>query len=270
MTCAGENSIGPVTARWRLLRRGTAHGLEGPVARTRRGYVLLETVVATGLLVVGLAVIGAQIQDADLSVRKMDRRIRAIMLAEQHLAQLDLGLIELDSVDEIEEGDFGPRYPDFGWVLTTEDTAVENMYLLRLDVLHFLRDGEYREDEFEHDDADMIFTLYAMRPTPQPMDLGVDFGLSEEEVADLADRFSDLGIPGLDPQSFDPALLGKVDFEELIAALPVIMDALGMQLGDLSSLIPPDILRQIQESGVLDEAGESGLLDLLDGEGDGS
>jgi len=37
--------------------------------RNRRGYVLLETVVATGLLIVGLAVIGAQVQDSQTFAR---------------------------------------------------------------------------------------------------------------------------------------------------------------------------------------------------------
>jgi len=146
----------------------------------RRGYVLLETVVATGLLIVGLAVIGAQVQDSQTCVRKMQRRVRAMMFAERHLAMLDLGLVELDSVDELEEGDFGPRHPDYGWWLTTEDTAIENMYLLRLDILHHLREDEYREDDFDFDNADTLYTVYAMRAAPQPVDFGEDFGLTED------------------------------------------------------------------------------------------
>jgi len=240
-----------------------------PISAFRRGrrlcgYVLLETVVATGLLVIGLAVIGAQVQDSQTCVRKMQRRIRAMMLAEQHLAMLDLGLVELDSVDELEEGDFGPRYPDYGWWLTTEDTAIEDVYLLRLDILHHLREDEYREDDFDFDNAETLYTVYAMRAAPQPVDFGVDFGLTDDEVVELGEKLGELGIEGLDPGEFDLLLLGKLDFEELLEALPLIMDAFGLELSDMASTIPPNLLRQIQESGLLDEEEASGLLEELD------
>jgi hypothetical protein len=240
-------------------------GSKLPVARAggtrcavrRRGYVLLETVVATGLLVVGLAVLGAQVQDAQKSVRTMERRIRAIQLAEQQLAELEMGLVELESVDEIEEGDFGPRYADFGWRLITEETTIEQMYLLQLEVLHHHREDEYKEDDFEYDDAEILHTVYAMRAAPQPMHLGEDFGLNEEELLDLSEKLAALGIPGLDPEAFDPRLFQNIDFEELVQSAPLILDALGMDLSDLMSMLPPDLLQQIEESGMLDGDEES-------------
>lgn len=223
----------------------------------RRGYVLLETVVATGMLIVGLSVIGAQVQDADTTLKMMERQIRAVALAEQHLAELDLGLVELDSADEEEEGDFGPRFPDFGWVLTTENTALEAMFLLKLDILHHPHEGDYREDEFEHELAETVFTVYAMRTAPQPVNFAEDFGLNEEELTDLTDRLAELAIPGLDPESFDLALLGKVDFEELIEALPVLMEAFGLDVSQLMAGLPPNLLEQLQESGLFGDDEES-------------
>ncbi len=234
----------------------------------RRAYVLLETVVATGLLVVGLAVLGAQVQNAQTSVRKMERRIRAIMLAEQQLAELEMGLVELQSVDEVEEGDFGPRHPDYGWLLITEETAIENMYLLQLDILHYLREGEYREDEFEFDDAETLYTVYTMKAAPQPVHFGEDFGLGEEELLELTERLSELGIPDLDPTSFDMRFFQNVDFEELLQTAPLLLEALGMDIRSLTAMLPPQLLRQIQESGLLEGGAESGLLDgLNDGGG---
>ncbi len=243
--------------------------MTGPTSRGHRrsAYVLLETVMATGLLVVGLAVLGAQVQDAQTSVRKMERRIRAIMLAEQQLAELEMGLVELQSVDEVEEGDFGPRYPDYGWLLTTEETAIENMYLLQLDVLHYLREDEYREDDFEFDEAETLYTVYTMQVVPQPVHFGKDFGLDEEELLDLTERLGALGIPDLDPASFDMRFFQNVDFEELLQTAPLILEALGMDIRDLTALLPPQLLRQIQESGVLDGGADSGLLDGLNGGG---
>ena len=226
----------------------------------RAGYVLLETVIATGLLIVGLAVIGGQVQDAQRSIRHMQRSVYATMLAEQHLAELDLGLVELDSVDEVDDGDFGPRHPDFGWVVTTDKTAIAEMYLLKLEILYYPREGEYREDDFEIDSAETVYTVYAMRASPQPLDLGEEFGLSDDQMVELSEKLSGLGIEGLDPEAFDPTVLGKIDFEELLEALPVIMDAFGMELSDMASTLPPNLLQQLQESGLLGEEEASQLL----------
>ncbi len=225
---------------------------QGGQPAARHGYVLLETVIATGLLIVGLAVIGAQIQESDTSIRKMRLRIHALELAEQHLAQLDLGLIELDSVDEVQEGDFGPRYPDYGWRLTTEPTAIEQMFRLTLEVLYLRRPERYQEDDFEHDEADVLLTTYAFRVAPQKLDLRADYGLSEEEFDKVSTTLADSGIPNLDANSFDPTILAKLDFEQMIEVLPVILDAMGVELGDLTGMIPPEVLEQLKESGVLD------------------
>jgi uncharacterized membrane protein YgcG len=228
-------------------------GKRSAVGQALRAYVLLETVIATGLLVVGLAVIGGQFQDSETSVRKMQRRIRAVELAEQQLAQLDLGLVELDSVDEMQEGDFGPRHPDFGWRMTTEPTALEGIYRLSLEIMFLRRAEAYREDDFDHDAAETLFTAYALRPTAQKIDLGVDYGLNDEELDKVSQTLSDTGIPGLDAASFDPTILAKLDFEQMVEVLPVVLDAMGMELGDLEALIPPEILEQLKESGALGE-----------------
>lgn len=219
----------------------------------RQAWVLLETVIATGLLVVGLAVLGAQVQDARTSIRKMERRTRALMLSEQLLAELEMGVIELESADEIEERDFGPRFPDWGWRLTTDPTSIEGMYLQRLDVMYLARDGTYREDDFEHDDAEIVHTLYVMHAQPLPFDFAMDFGLREEELLDLNEKLGELGIDGLDLSNFDPRFFQNVDFEELMTALPVLLDAMNMEIDDLLAIIPPEILEQIKESGLLDE-----------------
>ena len=112
----------------------------------RQGWVLLETVLATGLLIVGLAVIGAQIQDSRSSVYRMKLDLQAMALAEMKLAELDLGLVELDSFDEVQEEEFGPRYPEFAWRLTTEETGLEGMFLMTLDVLFQPRAPEEDDD----------------------------------------------------------------------------------------------------------------------------
>ncbi len=224
----------------------------------RRGYVLLETVIATGLLIVGLAVIGAQVQSADTSVRKMDRELRAMLLAEQQLAELDLGLIELDSLDEVEEGDFGSRQPDWGWLMTTEPTVVEGLFRLRIDIFYLPLDGDYQEDSFEYDEAERMFTAYTFRATPRSIDFAADYGLNEEEFEDLASKFADLGIP-VDPSNFNPALdTLSLPFEDLVAMLPLVMDAMGLDLDQLTAALPREVLDQLREAGVFGDEGEAG------------
>jgi len=220
--------------------------------------MLLETVVAVGMLVVGLAIIGSQFHDSQLAIRKMERRVRAFTLAEQQLAFLDLGLIKLDSIDEVEEEDFGSRFPDWGWRMTTEPTAVDDMYRLTVEVLHRFRDGDYTENSFQFDDAETVYRVYAFRAKPQRLDLAADFGLSDAEYEDVAQKLASSGIPGLDAASFDPSVLAKLNSEDLLKALPVVLDALGLELGALEALIPPDILRQLEESGVFGEEQQDG------------
>lgn len=224
----------------------------------RRSWVLLETVIATGLLIVGLAVIGTQVQQADTSIRKMRQRLRAMTLAEMQLARLDMGLVELDTVDEVQEEDFGPRYPDFGWRLTIEETGHEEMFLLKLDVLYLLREGEYEPDEFEHDDAEAIHTVYALRPAPRPLNLAEDFGLDEEEAIALGEKLDVLGIEGLSVEALNPTILATLNFEEFLEVVPLIADVLGIDVGEMAASLPPEIREVIEKSGVLDDGGAEG------------
>lgn len=225
-------------------------------ANRRGGYVLLETVIATGVLIVGLAVIGAQLQESDKSVRKMERRMRAMALADSYMAQLDLGLIPLDSVERELDGDFGPRFPDWGWTLLTEQTAIDGMYGLTLSVWYHSRGEAYALNSFDFEQGEMIHSLHAIRTAPQELDLATEFGLNEEEVIKVAEQLSPLGIPGLDVDSFDPKVLASLDFEQLIQVLPVIADVLGVDISYLTSLVPPDVLQALQEGGLLDESGQ--------------
>jgi hypothetical protein len=219
---------------------------------------MLETVIATGLLIVGLGVIGAQLQDSNAAVHKMRLKTQAIMLAETQLAMMDLGLVELDSVDEVQEGDFGSRYPDWGWRLITEPTSLDGLYRITIEVMHLPRQEDYREDSFEHDHADTVFRAVAFRQPPRTLDLGLDFGLNEDELADFAEKVGQAGIPCFEGGTFDPTCLASIDIEELFKARPALQK-LGINLGDLESMIPPDLLENLRESGFMEQVeGETG------------
>ncbi len=240
-------------------RRCSTCTADRPAARD--AYVLLETVMATGLLLIGLSVIGAQIQEADTTVRKMDLRLRAVMLAEMQLAELELGLVKFDSLDEIEEEDFGPRFRDWGWRLTILPTAIEKMYSLQLDVLYAPREA-YEEDGFEFDDAETIYTVFAMRPTPQPLNLITDFGLSEQQAVKIDERFQEYN---LDPADVLPTDIVERPVEEMLPLLASLLQATGLSSDDVMALLPPEARAAIEQLGGLEE-----LLGKGEGESDKS
>ena len=260
---------------WLLSRRGCSMSRRGssraPQARRHRSWVLLETVIATGLLILGLAVIGAQVQGADTSIRQMELRFRAMLLAEWKLAELDLGLVELDSVDEIQEEEFGSRYPDFGWRLVTDETGLGEMYLLTFEVLYLPQAsedyGDYQEGDFDFDIAETVFTSYALRTTPRPLDLSMEFGLDEDEFLEISEKLGEFGIPGLDAEALDLTFFAKSDMEEVLKALPLLADVFGVDLSQFMALLPADLVQELKESGLLELDG--GGKDL-DGARDGS
>lgn len=213
---------------------------------------MLETVIATGLLIVGLGVIGAQLQDSNAAVHKMKLKTQAVMLAETQLAMLDLGLVQLDSIDEVQEGDFGSRYPDWGWRLITEPTSIDGMFRITVDVQYLVSHEGYREDSFDHERAETLFSAVAFRQPPKPLDLAGDFGLNDKDLEDLSEKIGDAQIPCFDGGTFDATCLATIDIEELFKALPVLQK-LGIDMGDLQSMIPPDLLQQLQESGLMDQ-----------------
>jgi hypothetical protein len=221
-------------------------------SKRRSAYVMLETVIATGLLIVGLGVIGAQLQDSNAAVHKMRLKTQAILLAETQLAMMDLGLVELDSVDELQEGDFGSRYPDWGWRIITEPTAIDGLFRVTVEVMYLPAQEEYREDSFDHDASELMFSASAFRQPPKTLDLVTDFGMSEEELTDFIEKVGEAGIPCFDGATFDQTCLAGIDIEDLFKALPALQE-LGINLGDLESIIPPDLLSNLQESGFMDE-----------------
>lgn len=217
-------------------------------ARAHAAYVLLETVIATGLLILGLAVLGARVQDSGALVPAMNAGMRHRMLAEMFLGELETGSIIFDRLDEELEDEFGPRYPQYGWRMTVTETAVEELFHLTIEILHWPR--ETYEESFDFDEAEVVYTLYAMRLIPEPLDLGVSYGLKDEEVEELAEKLSGLGIEGLDPYSFNPAFLASMDIEELVQALPTLMDAFGMDVSQFMGQIPPEMLEALEAAGL--------------------
>jgi hypothetical protein len=233
----------------------------------RGAYVLLETVIATGLLILGLAVIGAQFQDSISTVHEVEERTKAIMLAEKILAEMSLGLVEFDSLDDIQEEEIGPRYPSHGMRMVLDETATPGIAHLEIQILHYPRETD--DEDFDYDEARVLFTTRTLRIVPRKENLQERFGIPDDEYEELQTKLQETGIEGLDPENFDFSILGgdKIPFEDLVEVLPLLMDAFGMDTSAFVNQLPPEYRDIINELMPSEEDGPKELIGNGEGEG---
>ena len=198
----------------------------------------------------GLATIGLQVQKAYDTSRDTQRLLRAMHLAQSKLAELDARMIE--NVDEAIEDDlekeFGRLFPDFAWRLRLEPTQTEELWLVRLDIL-FQERLDIEEEEFDFDESEVVYTLRTMRATPATIDPARDFGADEEAMENLA---AALAGTDLDPNNLDLSLLNRIPTEQLIELLMVFQEVGLFQAADLGSMLPPEVMELLAESGAFD------------------
>lgn len=230
-------------ARRRMTRTRSRTGIR------RSAYLLLETLIATAFLVLGLAVIGSQVQRAYFSRQEIQRQYRALMLAESKLAEIDTGILEIDSFDEETEEEFGPLFPHFAYRLRLQPTVTPGLNQVRLQILHQIRD--YDREPFDFDTADVLYELYTFRTEPRTVDFEADFGMDPERVEELGDLFAAAGVP-IDPNDFGlQEFMRSADTEQLLALLSNqdLLNSLGIRQEQLLSALPPDLVRELQGRG---------------------
>ncbi len=214
----------------------------------RAGYLLLEVVLALGLLILGMAIIGMQIQDAFEAAHDSHRMLRAINLAESKISELDAGLIiDLDeAVDDDLEHEFGRLFPNYGWRIRLEPLQdTPELWALRLDILF-----QYREDveeEFDFDEAEIVFTTRTLRTNPPTIDPQRDFGADEDALENLTEALAGTDI---DPNNIDLRLIGGMPLDQLLGMLTALQEAGVLQGVDLSSVIPPEIMDMLTDGGL--------------------
>ena len=89
-----------------------------PAAQScRRGFTLLEVMIAIAVLAISLTVIyGSQSQSVSLATESKFNTAAALLLNNK-VAELESGLIDLRS----DEGDFAEEYPEFRWKIEVDD-----------------------------------------------------------------------------------------------------------------------------------------------------
>lgn len=210
----------------------------------KRGFLLLEVVIAVGLLVVGMALVGMQIHNSSRASRQAERSMRTLLLAESKLAELDSGLIVPE--EEIEE-EFGPLFPDYAWRLLIEPHPnVTDLNQVTLEILYQARQSV--QEEFDFDEAEVVQRLYTLRATPKPLDLTRDFGMSEADADNLTEQLSGVTDGGIDPRNLDPSLFAQLDLEELLEVAPALLAAFGMNVQELMNLLPEELRQMLEEA----------------------
>jgi len=223
--------------------------------RRAPGFVLLEVVLAVALLLIGLTVIGGQVSQSLDSSHRSENLTRVMLLTESKLAELDSGLVDFSQeADNVVEGDFTTRYPDYGWRMRFEETPVEGLFEVELDILFSRRDRI--EQEFDLDNAKVVQTVYTLKAIPPVVDLQADFGLEDQAIEALSEQ---MPLEDFDPTQFNPAIFQTLDFEELVTVLPALMQAFGISLEELTRMVPPEVrdLLELNDPGLLEGLGDA-------------
>lgn len=219
-------------------------------ARIGRGYILLEVVLALGLLVLGMATIGIQIQTSWETAADTHRMLRVLHLAESTLNEFDAGLMDVSDLESAVENDlekeFGPLFPSFGWRLRLEPTEIEDIWLVQLQILYQKRE-DVESEEFDFDTANVLHTLRTLRATPATVDPQRDFGADDETMLQLTDA---LAGTELDPYNLDFRMIAGLPLDQLAEILSALQAAGVLQGLDLEAMLPPDVLQMLQDAGL--------------------
>ena len=229
-------------------------------AKPVRGFILLEVVIAVALLLVGLTVIGAQINQSLDSSHRSEDLTRLMFLVESQLAELDTGLVNFEEeADNDVEGDFTTRFPDYGWRIRFDETATEELLTITLEILYNPR--ESLTAEFDHESAEVVHTVYTLRAIPPAIDLQADFGLDEEAIQKLSEV---MPVDDFDPVNFDMGPFQNWPIEDLIEILPALMQAFNISLEELNRMVTPELRELLELTGSeLLEGEEGSEPDLL-------
>jgi hypothetical protein len=229
-----------------------------------RGSALLEGILALLLLSLGIAVVGGQINSGTRLIQETEGLSRSMMLARSKLAELELGLIQ---PEELIEGNFGKVFPGHSWRLNILPTQTPEVFFVRVDILQGLLDApsddeteddyDAQQDVYDNFEPQVIYTAFTYRVPPAEISLTEDFGVTEDELAQLNSGGPD--GTGLLPEGFDlsqpftPAMLAQLlDDETLLKLLPVLLAMLGQSgAGQIPALanLPPELQEQLQKLG---------------------
>jgi hypothetical protein len=229
-----------------------------------RGSALLEVVISLSILVVAMGVVGFAFRNCQLNLDRSERVTRAMLLADQVLTNIDLGILSVTSQAESSQGQgnltevsgvFGvDAPPGMSYrVQAGTDNALPGVIRLYIEIYAGDPDDESHQ---------LILATSALRAPPRSIDLERDFGLPAEQTQKIQDQ-----IPGgsqvFDPKNFDPRALASMDMDTLIQMLPLLMQAFGgaALAGHMDEIMDAARSGDIQKlQDIAQEAAPSGML----------
>ncbi len=207
------------------------------IRHSRSAALLLEVIIALGIMVTAMAFVGAQLVGGMQYVSASDQQARAGELADRMLALLELDMSRSSQLieDLYAEGDFEEQHPGYMWrAYVTPLTDVEGLNQVTLEILY---QGEPElQTVSDIDKAGVVQRLHLLKADPGRLDLEADFGVPAEQVEQLGDL---IPIPGFDPTQLDPQMLMSLPPEELLAMIAQLMPLLQSQFGNMPGM--PDV-----------------------------
>ena len=97
--------------------------------KNRRGFTLLETLLAVIILSAGILLLTQSWSGSFLRIRKTQMNQEVSALLERKMAEIDLEYRgkPLESIKEEDEDDFGSEYPNYKWKMTSKEFQAPNL-----------------------------------------------------------------------------------------------------------------------------------------------
>jgi len=114
----------------------------GAMRNQQDGFTLLEVMIAMAILAIALMAV-LQMQSQSISMATEARfTTTASLLAQSKMAEVESGAF---LTNRIENGDFGPDYPRYGWNLKVADTRIPGFKRVEMTVFNkaLARGGSY-------------------------------------------------------------------------------------------------------------------------------
>lgn len=221
-------------------------------SRRHHAALLLEVVIAFAILTAAMGLLASQLVNGLNMTAFSEEQLRASLLADRLLAEIELDpnmqqrLDEIDVEGEIENA-FGDAYPGYFWRVGLRPIENErtDLHVVTVQVL-YQRDTERPEDI---DDADVMRQLVMLRGQRATIDLVEDAGMTEEMITELQQR---LPLGEFDPRAVDLQRLVGLDPEAMLELVPLMMSLMA-QVGG------PGALEGLAGSGGIDPSDLEGL-----------
>jgi len=99
------------------------------VINNKKGFTLLETLLAVVILSMGILLLTQSWSGSFLRIRKTQLNQDVAALLERKMAEIDMEYRgkPLESIEEEKEDDFGSEYPQYRWKMTSREFKAPNL-----------------------------------------------------------------------------------------------------------------------------------------------